>query len=43
VLAYAKQLNFIDEDHSPKRSREREEIEEKLNILGLPIPWKTWK
>jgi thymidylate synthase (FAD) len=29
-------------DNILKKSREREELEEKLNSLGIPIPWKNY-
>ena len=40
VMILAKSLGWLDDDHKPKRSRERDEFESKANALGITIPWR---
>lgn len=42
ALAVTREAGFLPlSDETPKRNRERDELEEKIIRFGLPIPWRT--
>ncbi len=39
AIEFGKKFNWLKEDGTPKKNRERAEFEDKLNNLGLKAPW----
>ena len=42
VLNILYENNFLSRDGQAKKNRERQELEEKLNLLNIPISWVTY-